>query len=345
MRRSVLAFSGLALFGAALTACSVNRFERREPWRDQAEQVCLAKKLVTQTEFITPAAAIDGPGPCGMQQPFRVTRLGNGSVLLKQRMTLGCPALAEAEAWLADTIQPAAELYFGVAVAEINAGTYSCRGRNNQPGAKLSEHGFGNAVDVMSFKLADGHVITVKGGWRGTEASRASCARCSWARASASPRCSHRARTCSTTTTSTWTSPGTTRAACAGSASRSSSSRRSSAATARVRSRSPSRRRASPRRRRPLWISRRTIPTASRRCRRPRARRRSPAPCARPGAGALGLHLGAAAPEPRPPPGPARRGRAGGAGRGVRRAAATRGAPALRRGPDLLIRRARPIPD
>lgn len=172
MRRSVLAFSGLALFGAALTACSVNRFERRDPWRDQAEQVCLAKKLVTQTEFITPAAAIDGPGPCGMQQPFRVTRLGHGSVLLKQRMTLGCPALAEAEAWLADTIQPAAELYFGVPVAEINAGSYSCRGRNNQPGAKLSEHGFGNAIDIMSFKLADGHVITVKGGWRGTEAEQ-----------------------------------------------------------------------------------------------------------------------------------------------------------------------------
>ena len=172
MRRSVLAFSGLALFGAALTACSVNRFERREPWRDQAEQVCLAKKLVAQTEFVTPAAAIDGPGPCGMQQPFRVTRLGNGSVILKQRMTLGCPALAEAEAWLADTIQPAAELYFGVPVAEINAGSYSCRGRNNQPGAKLSEHGFGNAIDVMSLKLADGHVITVKGGWRGTEAEQ-----------------------------------------------------------------------------------------------------------------------------------------------------------------------------
>ncbi|MDP4023874.1 extensin family protein [Methylobacterium sp. NEAU 140] len=172
MRRSVLAFSALALFGAGLTACSVNRFERREPWRDQAEQICLAKKLVQTTEYVTAVAAIDGPGPCGMQQPFRVTRLAGGTVMLKQRMTLGCPALAEAEAWLADTIQPAAELYFGVAVAEINAGTYACRGRNNQPGAKLSEHGFGNALDIMSFKLADGHVITVKGGWRGTEAEQ-----------------------------------------------------------------------------------------------------------------------------------------------------------------------------
>ena len=58
-------------------------------------------------------------------------------------------------------------------VAEINAGSYSCRGRNNQAGAKLSEHSFGNALDIMSFTLADGHVITVKGGWRGTEAEQA----------------------------------------------------------------------------------------------------------------------------------------------------------------------------
>ncbi|TXM65574.1 extensin family protein, partial [Methylobacterium sp. WL120] len=172
MWRSVLAFSALALFGAGLTGCAINKFERRDAWRDQAEQVCLAKKLVEPTEFVVPAKEIDGPGPCGMTQPFRVTRLGGGAVILKQKMTLGCPALAEAEAWLADTIQPAATLYFGQPVAEINAGSYACRGRNNQVGAKLSEHSFGNAIDVMSFKLADGYVITVKGGWRGTEAEQ-----------------------------------------------------------------------------------------------------------------------------------------------------------------------------
>ena len=172
MWRPVLAFSALALFGAGLTGCALNKFEQREPWRDQAEQACLSKRLVETTEFVTPVKAIDGPGTCGMQQPYRVTRLGSGNVFLKQRMTLACPALAEAEAWLADTIQPAANLYFGQAVAEINAGSYACRGRNNQVGAKLSEHSFGNAVDVMSFKLADGYVITVKGGWRGTEAEQ-----------------------------------------------------------------------------------------------------------------------------------------------------------------------------
>lgn len=172
MRRGIVAFSAFTLFGLGLTGCALNRFEQREPWRNQAEEVCLAQKLVRPSEDIQPVKEIDGPGVCGMVHPFRVTRLAGGTVALKQRMTLACPALAEAEAWLADTIQPAAELYFGQPVAEINAGAYACRGRNNQPGAKLSEHSFGNAVDIMSFKLADGYVITVKGGWRGTEAEQ-----------------------------------------------------------------------------------------------------------------------------------------------------------------------------
>ncbi|GEP08406.1 extensin family protein [Methylobacterium gnaphalii] len=173
MWRIVLAFSIPAVFLAGLAGCAVNRFEARAPWRDKAESMCIARGLVQPTAYVSLGKEIDGPGPCGIQQPFKITRLGNGSVALKQRMTLGCSALAETEAWLADTIQPAANLYFGVPVTEINAGTYSCRGQNNQVGAKLSEHSYGNAIDIMSFKLADDHVITVKGGWRGTEAEQA----------------------------------------------------------------------------------------------------------------------------------------------------------------------------
>jgi len=39
---------------------------------------------------------------------------------------------------------------------------------NGQPGAKISEHAFGNALDVAAFMLADGRVIKVKDGWRGS---------------------------------------------------------------------------------------------------------------------------------------------------------------------------------
>ena len=34
--------------------------------------------------------------------------------------------------------------------------SYQCRGRNNIPGAKLSEHGKGNALDISAIKLSNG---------------------------------------------------------------------------------------------------------------------------------------------------------------------------------------------
>ena len=43
------------------------------------------------------------------------------------------------------------------------------RRRNHNPNARLSEHSYGNALDIMAFVLNDGNVVTVKGGWRGTE--------------------------------------------------------------------------------------------------------------------------------------------------------------------------------
>src|SRR5262249_6788167 len=42
-----------------------------------------------------------------------------------------------------------------------------------QRGARMSEHGFGNAIDISSFTLADGRRITVKQGWRGDDDERA----------------------------------------------------------------------------------------------------------------------------------------------------------------------------
>ena len=35
-------------------------------------------------------------------------------------------------------------------------------------GAPISEHAFGNALDIAAFVLADGRRVTVKGGWKGS---------------------------------------------------------------------------------------------------------------------------------------------------------------------------------
>jgi hypothetical protein len=46
-------------------------------------------------------------------------------------------------------------------------GDYACRGRNNQPGQRLSEHGRGRAVDVGGLTLVDGSQISVLADWPG----------------------------------------------------------------------------------------------------------------------------------------------------------------------------------
>jgi hypothetical protein len=39
---------------------------------------------------------------------------------------------------------------------------------NGDPNARISEHAFGNAIDIAEFVLADGHQVSVQYGWRGT---------------------------------------------------------------------------------------------------------------------------------------------------------------------------------
>jgi hypothetical protein len=70
--------------------------------------------------------------------------------------------------WVANTVQPAAHRWFGQPVVEIKQiSAYSCRGMNGQPGARISEHAFGNALDIAAFVLADGRKVTVKKNWNG----------------------------------------------------------------------------------------------------------------------------------------------------------------------------------
>ena len=50
-------------------------------------------------------------------------------------------------------------------------GTFACRSVNSRAGARISEHGFANAVDVGGFTLADGRHVTVEAGWNGSDAA------------------------------------------------------------------------------------------------------------------------------------------------------------------------------
>ena len=83
--------------------------------------------------------------------------------------TLACPVVSALDRWVSEAIQPAAQRWFGQPVVEIKQiSAYSCRGMNGNPRARISEHAFGNALDISAFVLADGHVVTIRRGWAGT---------------------------------------------------------------------------------------------------------------------------------------------------------------------------------
>jgi hypothetical protein len=91
-----------------------------------------------------------------------------GPVSVRPAATLACPIVSMLDRWFAESVQPAAQRWFGVRVVEIKQiSAYSCRGMNGNPHAHISEHAFGNALDIAAFTLADGRRITVKDGWRG----------------------------------------------------------------------------------------------------------------------------------------------------------------------------------
>lgn len=175
MVRSVWPYVAVAGLGVALSGCGLSERPQRPAWRNQAEQACLSQKLVRTSPYLQPAREIDGPGICGLKQPFKVAALSNGTVALRSTGTLGCPMIASLDKWVEDVVQPTARARFGQPVVEISsAHTYGCRSVNNQRGAKLSEHAFGNAIDVGVFKLADGREVKIVQDWtRGDEQSKA----------------------------------------------------------------------------------------------------------------------------------------------------------------------------
>ncbi|HEX8224563.1 MAG TPA: extensin family protein [Allosphingosinicella sp.] len=81
-----------------------------------------------------------------------------------------CPLARQFARWTREAVQPAATAWLGSRVVRIESfGTYSCRPVNSRPGARLSEHGRANAVDIGAFVLADGRRIAVRSGWNGED--------------------------------------------------------------------------------------------------------------------------------------------------------------------------------
>lgn len=106
---------------------------------------------------------VPGPGGCGVQDAFRVTSVAG--VQLSQPATLSGRTLGALDGWLRNRAIPEIGNRGGGLVGITVPAHYACRTRNSQPGARLSEHAKGNAIDISAFTLADGSRLTVLNDW------------------------------------------------------------------------------------------------------------------------------------------------------------------------------------
>lgn len=111
----------------------------------------------------TRIGTLRGKGECGIRNAVRVTRAGG--IGLNQPARMDCDTARALEDWVRDGVLPTVGRTGGGAVGLRTASGYACRGRNNDPGAKLSEHARGKAIDIAAIELADGSEISVLEDW------------------------------------------------------------------------------------------------------------------------------------------------------------------------------------
>lgn len=164
----------VVLLNGCVTGGGVPR-ESRAEWRDRAEANCMASGRVRASPYVQQTSTISGRSACSIRAPLKVSGALGGRVKITPTATLGCPMTASLDRWIHNSVQKAAHRQFGQPVVEIKQiSSYSCRGRNGRRSGPLSEHSYGNALDIAGFRLADGTLITVvKGWWRGSAREKA----------------------------------------------------------------------------------------------------------------------------------------------------------------------------
>ncbi len=122
--------------------------------------------LATLNVDAQPIPSIGGPQGCGIAAPVLVKSLGLAD--LKPDAKLNCRFTAALYEWVRNVVQPAARKKFGQPVVAIRQlSHYSCRRRGGitRGPVRISEHSFGNAIDIGAFVLADGTTISLLKDW------------------------------------------------------------------------------------------------------------------------------------------------------------------------------------
>jgi hypothetical protein len=164
----VVAFLTVACLGAGAETVPLPRARPAAIPGDQlatssanAEPSPCQLRLAQIAEF-KPAQPITGPGECSATDVVTLEvafLLDRQRVVFSPAVILRCTMAEAVTQWLRNDVAPAlAELIAPLRSVET-LDSFSCRPFNGISGARMSEHGHANALDVHSFKLGNNAII------------------------------------------------------------------------------------------------------------------------------------------------------------------------------------------
>jgi hypothetical protein len=115
----------------------------------------------------TTLGRVNGRGACGIEGAVKVRSVAG--VALSPRATIDCRTAAALKTWVERGVLPAVGDEGGGVSSLRVVSHYACRTRNNQPGARLSEHSFGRAIDIAGIRLRDGSEMTLLTDWNSSD--------------------------------------------------------------------------------------------------------------------------------------------------------------------------------
>jgi hypothetical protein len=160
-------FTARLVVGLALAGCSgqgAQKYFETKGLRAPESACLINPKSLGE---VSPGPDIHESSGCEVVHRYDVQSLAG--VQFSQTATMNCGLTGPLNDWLSNTVQNSAQDSFGERVVGIDvAASYSCRPRNNVRGAKMSEHGYGNAIDIAAFTLEDGRKVSVLGDYYGS---------------------------------------------------------------------------------------------------------------------------------------------------------------------------------
>jgi hypothetical protein len=129
--------------------------------RHESDAVCEATLLALGAAFRRLDPIDDGEG-CAVAAPYALARPAPG-VTLEPETQMTCETALATTRWVQSVAAPAARaLGEGEALTGVMHGsTYVCRGRVGDA-AQPSEHGAGQAIDIVSFRFRSGETVPVR---------------------------------------------------------------------------------------------------------------------------------------------------------------------------------------